>query len=118
MLPKGTFAGRKIAFATWKGYSGNLPEFLKNAAGAGHFNPLVDDDGVSRRVPMLLEFDGAYYEALSLAVVRTLIAIEKGAVPTVEPVFPPDRMSGGKYGGMEWLKVGPLTIPVDEKPRR
>ena len=35
------------------GYTGNLPEFQKNAASGGHFNPTVDDDGITRRVPML-----------------------------------------------------------------
>jgi adenylate cyclase len=115
VLPKGTFTGRNIAFTRWNGYTGNLPAFQINAASAGHFNPRVDDDGVSRRVPMLLEFEGAYYEPLSLAMLRTLIAVEKGAPPAVEPVFPPDQASSTHYGGMEWLKVGPYSIPVDEE---
>jgi adenylate cyclase len=115
VLPKGTFARRNIAFARWHGHTGNLPVYLENAAAAGHFNPLVDSDGVSRRVPMLLEYDGAYYEPLSLAVVRTLIAREKGAFPAVEPVYPPDQALAGSYGGMEWIKVGPFEIPVDEE---
>ena len=46
VLPKGTFAGRNIAFTRWAGYTGNLPAYLQNAALAGHFNPLVDFDGV------------------------------------------------------------------------
>jgi adenylate cyclase len=115
VLPKGTFTGRKIAFPRWNGYTGNLPVYLKNAAAAGHFNPLVDGDGVSRRVPMVLEFDGAYYEPLSLAMVRTLLKIEKGVSPPVEPVFPPDQLLSGRYGGMEWIKAGPLAIPVDNE---
>ena len=84
-------------------------EFLKNAAASGHFNPFVDDDGVVRRVPMLAEYDGQYYEALSLAMVRTLLGF-----PKVEPGYPPDRFLHKGYSGLEWLKVGPLTIPVDE----
>jgi adenylate cyclase len=112
VLPAGTFAGRRIEFPRWQGYTGNLPAYQANAAAAGHFNPLVDDDGVSRRVPMLLEFDGAYYEPLSLAIVRTLIAVESGALPPVEPVFPDETLSGD-YGGLEWLRVGPYSIPVD-----
>ena len=108
VLPKGTFAGRNIAFPRWNGYTGNLPIYLKNAAVAGHFNPLVDDDGVSRRVPMILEYDGVYYEPFSLAMVRTHIAVGTGTFPKVEPGFPP-----GEYGGMEWIRVGPYTIPVD-----
>ncbi len=115
VLPKGTFIGRSIAFSRWNGYTGNLPIYLKNAAAAGHFNPRVDDDGVSRRVPMILEYDGAYYESLSLAMARTLIAIERGAFPAVEPIYPPDQLISRNYGGMEWIKAGPFTIPVDNE---
>jgi len=115
VLPKGTFSGRNIAFTRWNGYTGNLRPYLENAAGAGHFNPRVDGDGVSRRVPMLLEFDGAYYEPLSLAMLRTLIAVESGTLPGVEPVFPPEQAAGSNYGGMEWIKVGPYSIPVDNE---
>jgi adenylate cyclase len=107
VLPRASFTGRDVRFQRWLGYTGNLPAYLKSAAAAGHFNPLVDDDGVTRRVPMLLEFDGAYYEALSLAVVRTLLAREdQGGLPRVEPGYADD-------GTLEWLKVGPLRIPVD-----
>jgi adenylate cyclase len=114
VLPKGTFSGRNIDFTRWVGYTGNLPAYLQNAAGAGHFNPLVDFDGVSRRVPMILEFDGAYYESLSLAMVRTLLAMQGGKYPPVEPGYPSDRYVTKGYGGLEWLKVGPLSIPVDD----
>ena len=109
VLPEGTFQGRKIRFTTWRGYGGNLAEFQANAANAGHFNPLVDADGVSRRVPMLAEYGGAYYEALSLAMVRVL-----AGYPKVEPGFAPARFSSKSYSGLEWLKVGPVTIPVDD----
>jgi adenylate cyclase len=115
VLPKGTFAGRNIAFARWVGYTGNLPIYLKNAAAAGHYNPRVDDDGVSRRVPMILEYDGAYYEPLSLAMVRAHVALVTGAVPIVEPGYPPEQLLSRRYGGMEWIKVGPYTIPVDDE---
>ena len=109
VLPKGTFAGRNIPFTHWIGYGGNLEEFTKNAASAGHFNPLVDSDGVVRRVPMIAELDGAYYEALSLAMVRAILGF-----PKVEPGYPPERFMSKGYQGLEWLKVGPLTIPVDD----
>ena len=108
VLPKGTFAGRDASFYLWKGYTGNLPVLQQRAAGAGHFNPAVDADGVSRRVPMLLEFDGAYYEALSLAVLRTFIQLQTGAPADIRPGYPEG------YNTLEWLQVGPYTIPVDE----
>ena len=108
VLPKGTFQGRNISFTTWKGFGGNLPEFQASAPNAGHFNPLVDADGVSRRVPMLAEYQGAYYEALSLAMIRVL-----AGYPKVEPGIAPGRFVSKSYSGLEWLKVGPVTIPVD-----
>ncbi len=115
VLPKGTFSGRNIQFFEWKGYTGNLPVYMKNAAAAGHFNPLIDFDGVARRVPMILEWKGAYYESLSLAIVRTLLALEDGGkFPKVEPGYPSEGVSTHGYSGLEWLKVGPITIPVDD----
>ena len=112
VLPKGSFAGRSAPLTRWTGYTGNLSVFAANAAGAGHINPILDDDGVVRRVPLLAEIDGAYYEALSLAVVRNWLALQDGAgkLAAVEAGFPP---SGNI--GMEWLTVGRLTVPVDEQ---
>jgi adenylate cyclase len=108
VLPKGSFAGRDVSFYGWSGYTGNLPVLQRDAAGAGHFNPAPDRDGISRRVPMLLEFDGAYYEPLSLAVLRTYIRQQAGAAPEIRPGYPEG------YNTLEWLQVGPYTIPVDE----
>jgi adenylate cyclase len=114
VLPRASFAGRNLRFPHWVGYTGNLAAYLKSAAAAGHINPLVDDDGVTRRVPMLLEFDGAYYEALSLAVVRAYIALrDNGRFPRVEPGY--TGAAGARSDAApEWLKVGPLRIPVDD----
>ena len=103
------FANRNINFTSWVGYGGNLVEFQKSAANAGHFNPFTDQDGIVRRVPMIAELDGAYYEALSLAVVRTLLGF-----PKLEPGFTETGMMQGGYSGLEWLRTGPLTIPVDD----
>ncbi len=107
VLPKGTFAGRKVQFPQWQGYTGNLPAYLANAGGAGHINPVVDRDGVLRRVPLLLEFEGQYYEAFSLAIVRTYLAGVSGEPPRVEPELPPE------HAELEWLHVGPIAVPVD-----
>ena len=109
VLPKGTFASRNVAFTSWIGYGGNLAAFTRNAAGAGHFNPLLDIDGIVRRVPLIAELDGAYYEALSLAMVRTMLGH-----PKVEAGFAAKGVMQKGYAGLEWLKVGGLSIPVDD----
>ena len=109
-FPAGTFRGHPVGFTTWTGYGGNLPELQQAAASAGHFNPMIDIDGRVRRVPMLVEYGGAYYESLSLAMVRTLLGH-----PKLLPGYAEDKVSG--YAGLEWLELegagGRLKIPVD-----
>jgi len=112
VFPAGTFNGRRIAFTQWVSYGSNLPEFQKEAAGAGHFNPLVDLDGTSRRVPLLVEYKGQYYESLALAMVRNLLG-----KPPITPGYPGN--SPASYAAMEWLDIkaasgGVMRIPVDE----
>jgi adenylate cyclase len=105
------FTGHPVTFTQWNGYGGNLSELQNNAASGGHFDPLVDPDGTVRRIPMLAEYDGAYYESLSLAVVRTLLGTTK-----LTPGFATDK--GSDYAGLEWLDVGSaqanFRIPLDQ----
>jgi len=110
IFPAGTFKGRQIGFTEWTGYGANLSELQNAAASVGHFNPMIDFDGRVRRVPMLAEFGGAYYESLSLAMVRTLLG-----QPKLIPGFADGNTEG--YSGLEWLELdsagGKLKIPVD-----
>jgi adenylate cyclase len=90
----------------WSSFSANLPRLQQAAAGAGHLNPMVDVDGVLRRVPLLAEYHGNYYASLALAVVRQL----RHQAPIV-PGFP------GRGDAIEWLDLpdsdGSDRIPVD-----
>ncbi len=110
IFPAGTFKGRPINFFRWDSYGANLPELQENAVSAGHFNPVIDFDGVVRRVPMIVEYGGAYYESLSLALVRAALGSTQ-----LTPGFASSQNKG--YGGLEWLELkssqGDLTIPVD-----
>ncbi len=101
----GTFQGRPIDFIHADGYGGNLDEFQSRAASAGHFTQSPDEDGVVRRIPMLIEYGGAYYESLSLAMVRTLLGN-----PSLKAGYGNDDRS---YAGLEWLQLDNLRIPVD-----
>jgi adenylate cyclase len=109
VLPAGTFGARPIAFTDWPGFGGNLPELQAAAAGAGHFTPMVDEDGIVRRVPMLAEHDKAFYEPLSLALARMLLGF-----PEVKPGYPPDGFMTRDYVGLEWVGAGKVQVPVDE----
>jgi len=108
-LPPGTFTGKTIAFPAYPSFTANLPDLQRVAANGGHFTLDPDPDGILRRVPMLTEYAGAYYEPLSLAIVRLLL----GNVQVV-PGYPSEKIGSKNYPGLEWLEVGPIKVPVDE----
>lgn len=110
VLPAGTFDGKDVLIDRRNGFNGNLQALQTAAPMAGHFNPQIDPDGIFRRIPMLIEYDGKYFESLSLAIVRTLL--EK---PQITPGYPAE--SG--YNRLEWLDLQTprvtLRIPVNEE---
>jgi len=110
ILPRPTFGKGSLkapgtSFESKKGYGANIDLLQKHAAAAGHFNPATDIDGVARRVPVLIDYKGDYYEALSIAMVRALFGF-----PDIKP-FIPDSDKG--YGRIESISVGDMRIPVD-----
>ncbi len=107
---EGSFKGKSIPFMEATGYGANLPVLQQNAMAAGHFNPDPDEDGISRRVPVVVNLDGNIYEALSVAVAR--IALNS---PKLEAGFAEGLGVGKQYTGLEWLKLGDKRIPVDAK---
>jgi len=108
VLKRAELEGKTIDATSWNGYTANLDVLEDGAASAGHINPYVDDDGIIRRVPMLAEYKGAYYEPLSLAMVRVLFGS-----PPVNPIFGEEGASSG-YPSLEWLQIGSQRIPVDD----
>ena len=111
LFPEGAFKNSLIGFTSWNGYGANLAELQTAALSAGHFNPLVDVDGVVRRVPMLAEYSGAYYPSLSLAIAQTFLG-----QPKIRMGFAEGKTRG--YSGLEWLEMGEggrvFKIPVDQ----
>ena len=108
VLPGEAFAQRSIPFVSMKGHGANLAGLQQSAASAGHFNPYIDPDGQCRKVPVLIEYGGNYYEALSVAMVRTLFGN-----PPLEPVFPTSAEKG--YDAVESVRMSDLSIPVDRQ---
>jgi adenylate cyclase len=102
-FPEGAFRQSDTVFVQAYGYGGNLKELQENASG-GHFDPLPDIDGISRRVPMLIEYKGKYYGSLALELAR---AVMGGA--EVDPVV----KKSGDYAALEGLEVGGMKIPLD-----
>ncbi len=106
----GSFKGKNIHFKQASGFGGNLGILQQNAVAAGHFNPDPDQDGISRKVPMLMSHEGNLYEALSIAVAR--IALD---APKLEAGFAEGIGVDQQYAGLEWLKLKDKRIPVDDQ---
>ena len=87
---------------SWQGYGGNIPVLQRNADG-GYFNPMVDEDGTVRSIPLLAQFNDAYYQSFALGTLRRALGN-----PQVIPVFP-DGV-GDDYGAVEMIAL-PLVAP-------
>jgi len=107
VLPRGSFDPAKVGAVVASGFSANLPELQQAAGNGGFFNasPLVDSDGVFRRISLLQMYDGALYETLSLAVAR--LALRE---PALQLAY-----EGAKTSAMalESLRLGAHRIPLD-----
>lgn len=99
----------KLAVNKTIGYTANL-DILQNSALSGGFfnNPLLDEDGVFRRVPLLQTYKNDLHESLALALTR----VATGS-PDIEMVVAPNN--DGQELFLEWIGIGQLAIPVDHQ---
>ncbi len=80
----------------------SLPLFNRSAGASGYVNASADRDGLLRRVPLLMEFDGRIYPSLALAAV--LKATGNGGLTLT-----------GLPGGRARLVTGRRHVPLDER---
>lgn len=103
----GSFDAAQVGAAVASAYTANLPELQAAAAAGGFFNatPLIDTDGVLRRMSLLQNWDGALYESLALAVARLALH-----APPPELVY-----AGGRSDAvaLEALSLGGRRVPID-----
>ena len=96
-----------LLLARPKGYTANLKLLQENALSGGFFdNPLLDDDGVFRRVPLLQVYDGELHESLALALTRAALGS-----PDIEMLVETDEEGYAQF--LEWVMIGEIVIPVD-----
>lgn len=114
VMTREALQGRPLSITSWDGYGSNIGQIARAAPHAGYFNSINDGDGVVRSVPLLAEHQGAYYEALSLAMYRQLVGL-----PTVHPGFPKESLVGRGYGRLESIELRQggrsIAIPVDHR---
>jgi adenylate cyclase len=96
-------------FPNAAGYTANLAILQENALSGGFFdNPLIDDDGVFRKVPLLQEYEGQLYQSLSLAIARA--SLQNNQLELKYALL--DKAN--KQISLEWLQLGNIIIPVDQ----
>jgi len=81
-----------------------LTDFESGAAGVGHTTTPPDFDGITRRYPLVVEYDGEYYPALPLVAVCRYLGLELGSVRT----YPGDFIALPKADGTE------IRVPIDQ----
>ncbi len=90
------------------GYGANLKNLQRSASHAGFIDkPVVDSDGVIRKVYLFQEFEGELYASLPLAMISTLMGN-----PEMEFTIAPGYENAPVNLGLEWLTIGGLKIPL------
>lgn len=80
----------------------SLGMLSRSASASGFFNVIPDDDGVIRRVPLLIAYQGRVYPSLALATVMRSAGVGQLVIKTSPQ-------------GLEGIVFGNTVIPVDTK---
>lgn len=80
-----------------KGVTRSLPELQRAAVGSGQINLFPDEDGVNRRVPILVEAEGKLMPSLGMAAAMLALGEKEFSSDTFE------------------VRLGERRIPVDEQ---
>jgi len=67
----------------WTAYGANQAVLTAAVHNAGHFNALLDADGVVRSIPAVVEHDGQWHEALALGIYRRWKKLQPWRVQTM-----------------------------------
>ncbi len=96
---------KKLGFIDANGVIGNIPILQAAAKGAGFVNVMPDEDGVIRRVPILIRYQDRLYPSLALEAVR-LFWLSNIRIITAQYN---DEIR------VESVQLGDSNIPTDEK---
>jgi adenylate cyclase len=107
VLTNDDFKSTKVYAQSAVGYNANIDVIQSSAMDGGHFTPTLDEDGVVRRIPLLVEYKGNYYQSISLAMAKYVLLADK-----LKPVFGKELGDTG-YPRLEGLQLGYNRIPVD-----
>lgn len=105
VLPAAYFKEQPVSLMQASGYTANLANLQAQAYAAGYFNASPDQDGISRRLPMLVQYHDQVYEAFASAIARA--ANEAADDRSTKPAL-------AVYADAEQLRIGKNRIPVND----
>ena len=105
VLSAAYFKDQPVSLMQASGYTANLANLQAQTYAAGHFNASPDQDGISRRLPMLVQYHDQVYEAFASAVARA--ANEPAGARSTKPALTVDADA-------EQLFIGKNRIPVND----
>ncbi|MDH5182566.1 MAG: adenylate/guanylate cyclase domain-containing protein [Gammaproteobacteria bacterium] len=114
-LPKplqfNTAMPKKLPLVVAAGFGANLPRLQNAALNAGFIDiPIMDDDGIIRKVVLIQEYNGKYYSSLALS-----MALEFMQTQEIELLVAPGYDGDVNYG-LEQIRIADsITIPVNER---
>jgi adenylate cyclase len=98
----------------FRGAVPSLPELEAAAAGQGSVNHLPDDDGVVRRLPLVVKVGDRLYPSIPLELLR----VAQGArTSTIKTVGGNKEFAVGAANGVVSVKVGNFVAPTDPEGR-
>ncbi len=103
LLELKTASAKQLGFITAPGYIGNIPLLQHAAKNGGFINVFPDDDGIVRRVPILIRYQDNLYPSLALEAVRLYLLNHI-------------QLISANYNNqprLEAIKVGDHIIPTD-----
>lgn len=96
-----------------KNVTGSLPEIESAAAGVGHINLLPDDDGVNRRIPLLIDADGRQNPSLGMKAAMLAFGEKEFTAGAFEVTLGERHIPVGESASM-WIN---FTGPPGSYPR-
>ncbi len=108
------FPDHRSTLSDWNGYGSNIIQLAHVAPMAGFFNSLTDPDGVVRALPLVVRHADNYYEALSLAMFRSLIGMPKVAPEFAQTTSTDSQSDALQSIVLKWADKT-YSIPVDQR---
>jgi adenylate cyclase len=112
-LPKPLFTQDQLGalggnFMQAQGYGGALPMILEKATAAGFYNSLPDNDGVIRRMPVMISYQNAYYGSLPIMLTEASMGAKE--IRLINP-----GGDGFNRFRPHALDIDGLTVPFDSE---